>query len=370
MENSIKKQKLPAIEYIRGISMLGVIGIHVGSQYLMNPSANLNLVAIFEILTRFAVPIFFFISAFGLFYNLNENFNYKDFMQRRFKTVLIPYLFWSSLYILHDNLYYGFGFPSPDYLLKLFFFGLAKYHLYFLVILLWFYALMPLWISIVKKISSRDLFLLLIFQIAFDYFSSYNYSLNMLVYSLPEDSLLRDFLFYRLNYLILHYIFIFILGGYLAVHIDKFFDFMRNRKIALSTSFIFSLTAMLGYFYYLVKFQNFSLEAAVNTAHQLSPIGIIYTATASIFFFMLFTFVVNDSMILKFLGRHSYFAYLFHPFIIFYLRLLMVKLNLLMTASNAILLYILTVALSLIFAEKFRNSGGIVNKLTIGVYKK
>ena len=68
-----KKQRLPAIEYIRGISMLGVIGIHVGSQYLMNPMANLHLVAMFETVTRFAVPIFFFISAFGLFYNLDMN---------------------------------------------------------------------------------------------------------------------------------------------------------------------------------------------------------------------------------------------------------------------------------------------------------
>ena len=42
-----KKQRLPAIEYIRGISMLGVIGIHVGSQYMMNPSANVHLLELF-----------------------------------------------------------------------------------------------------------------------------------------------------------------------------------------------------------------------------------------------------------------------------------------------------------------------------------
>ena len=57
------KPRLPAIEYIRGISMMGVIGIHVGSQYIGNPSANAHLTALFEIFTRFSVPIFFFISA-------------------------------------------------------------------------------------------------------------------------------------------------------------------------------------------------------------------------------------------------------------------------------------------------------------------
>ena len=374
MKNS-KKQRLPAIEYIRGISMLGVIGIHVGSQYLMNPSANVHLVAIFEIVTRFAVPIFFFISAFGLFYNLDMSnpFDYRNFMQRRFKTVLVPYLTWSALYIIHDNIYYGYGIPAPDYILKILFFGLAKYQLYFLVILLWFYALMPVWISIVKNISKLGLIALLIVQIAFDYFSSYNADLATLTYSLPEDSLLRDFLFYRLNYLVLHYVFIFILGGYLAVNIEKFFEFMRNKKIAIIVGFEVSLIAMLGYYYYVINVQNLPPEAAVNTAHQLSPVGIIYTITASIFFFTLFTFIINDSVFLKILGYHSYFAYLVHPLIIFYLHLLLDKLNLLMTAPNSIIFYIFTVLVSLMFAALFRNLGikyPLLNKLTIGIYPR
>ena len=103
----IRKERIPAIEYMRGISMLGVVGIHVGSQYLVNnPTPNLQLLALYEIVTRFSVPIFFFISAFGLFYNLDlkEKFSYKAFMKRRFKTVLIPYLVWSIFYIAHYTL--------------------------------------------------------------------------------------------------------------------------------------------------------------------------------------------------------------------------------------------------------------------------
>ncbi len=371
----LNKQRLPAIEYIRGISMLGVIGIHIGSQYLMNPAANINLVAIFEILTRFAVPIFFFISAFGLFYNLDltQPFDYKNFMQRRFKTVLIPYLVWSAIYLIHDNLYYNYGIPTLDYIIKILFFGLAKYQLYFLVILLWFYLFMPLWIKIVKNISSSGLIALLIIQIAFNYFSSYSTFLTTLTYSLPESSWLRDFLYFRLNYLILHYVFIFVLGGYLAVHIEKFFEFMRNKKITISLSYLISLTVLLCHYYLVILVQKLSPEAAVNTAHQLSPVGVIYTITASLFFFMLFTFIINNSKLLSILGKHSYFAYLFHPLVIFYLHLILDKLNLLLTAVNAIIFYVLTVLISLIFAALFRNFGNkypLINKLTIGIYPK
>ncbi len=149
-----RKPRLAAIEYIRGISMMGVIGIHVGSQYLGNPAANMHLIALFEIFTRFSVPIFFFISAFGLFYNLP--FDAKHFYKRRVQTVLIPYVVWSVLYLVHDGLLYHTGFPSPFYFCGILFFGVAKYQLYFLVILLWFYLFMPLWIWMISTSSTSS----------------------------------------------------------------------------------------------------------------------------------------------------------------------------------------------------------------------
>ena len=371
---STKKERLPAIEYIRGISMLGVIGIHVGSQYLMNPSSNVHLVALFEIVTRFAVPIFFFISAFGLFYNLEpgKQFDYLYFLRRRFKTVLIPYIIWSLFYIIHDNCYYGYGVPSLDYLIKLLFFGLAKYHLYFLVILLWFYLLMPVWIKIVQRMTGKKLFLLLLLQIAFDYFSSYSEALNNLTYSLPEESLIRWFLLYRLNYLILHYVFIFVLGGFLAVHIEKFFTFMRQNKMIINFGFIVSLLILLAHYYVVIFLRHLPPEAAVNIAHQLSPAGIIYTITASVFWFTIFSSYNFGSILksaLSFCGRHSYFAYLFHPLLITYLSLLLQSTGRVMTASIAILFYFITVIISLLIASTFRKLGNkhkLINKLTIG----
>ena len=41
----MQKPRLGAIEYIRSISMLGVIGIHVGSQYVQNPAAKIHQLA-------------------------------------------------------------------------------------------------------------------------------------------------------------------------------------------------------------------------------------------------------------------------------------------------------------------------------------
>lgn len=373
-----KKPRLAAIEYIRGISMMGVIGIHVGSQYIGNPAANLHLTALFEVFTRFSVPIFFFISAFGLFYNMrpDEPFSYRGFLKRRWKTVLVPYLVWSVFYLVHDAWLYGTGFPGVIYLGGLLFFGAAKYQLYFMVLLLWFYLLMPLWIYMMRRLSLRSLAVLLVLQIAFDYWSSYSVDFNLFVYGLPDDSILRPFLMYRLNYWVLHYVFIFVLGGYLAMHMEAFMRFMRERRGLITAGFVLSLASLLAFYYELLYREGYTAIEAINTAHQLSPEGIFYTLFASLFFFTIFTFNSYGDKLkgaLHLLGKHSYFAYLVHPFFIGYLSLLLAKTGRVMTAGIAILFYVAVLSLSLLAAEIFRRLGErvpLINELTIGVYPK
>ena len=346
----MKKPYLSSIEYIRGVSMLGVVAIHTGSQYLLlNPTPNVHLVALFEIVSRFSVPIFFFVSAFGLFYRmeLSEPFEYGKFLRRRFKAVLIPYLLWSTFYFVHDSWLSGYQLlPDFDYGAEILFFGLAKYHLYFLVILVWFYLLMPLWIFLVRNMSPAKLILLLAAQVAFDYWSSYG--------GFVSDSL---FWKWRLNWFVGHYVFIFVLGGVLAVHSEKFFAWLSSHKKIVNATFFVALTTLLGHYYALIYLQKFSPLEAVNTAHQLSPAGIFYTIAASIALFGIFQFGTLNlptKKLLSLLGKNSYFVYLAHPFAITYLVLGLGKLGLLMTAVNALIFYVVTVAVTLL-ASLFVN---------------
>ncbi len=343
----MKKPYLKSIEFIRGVAMLGVVAIHVGSQYLTNPTPNLNLVALFEVVSRFSVPIFFFISAFGLFYkiDLQEKFDYKNFLRRRFKAVLYPYLIWSVIYFTHDNNFFMYGLPDFGFAVQVIFFGLAKYHLYFLVILIWFYLLMPLWIKIIKNFTPPFFALIFFLQIAFNYFSSYSTCLFEVTNALPVESILRMFLQWRLNYLVLHYAFIFLLGGILAVHSEKFFAWLKENKFLVTAVFLVTLILHLGYFYWLVYFEKYSALSAVNTAHQLSPTGFFYTIGASIFLFMAFE-NFHFGLIEKFLsltGKNSYGVYLVHPMIITYL----LKINFVLNAINTLIFYLVIVLISL-----------------------
>lgn len=361
----MKKPYLLSIEYIRGVSMLEVVAIHIGSQYLTNPTPNLFLLSIYEIASRFSVPIFFFISAFGLFYkiNLDEPFSYGKFLRRRFEAVLIPYLLWSTLYIVHDNWFYGWQlFPEWDYAAEIYFFGLAKYHLYFLVILIWFYLLMPLWIYLMRRMTPARLICLLIAQIIFDYWSSY---------CVVEAENL--FVKWRLNWLVLHYIFIFMLGGWLGIHSERFFSWIKDRKKVIGATFLITLITLLGWYYFLIIVEHYTPLDAVNTAHQLSPPGILYTIAASIFFFTLFEFGKLPGALKKFLsllGKNSYFVYLAHPFAIHYLIIGLGKLGLIMNAPNALIFYVAIIVVTLLNAPIFYVAIGVVTLLVKLLWQK
>lgn len=366
----MSNKRLSAIEYIRGISMLGVIAIHTGSEYLTNPAANIHLVALFEIATRFSIPIFFFVSAFGLFYNFSfsEPFNYSAFLKRRLKAVLVPYLVWTVFYIIFNQVVFHVGWPGPRSLLVMLLFGTAKYQLYFIVILLWFYILMPLWIRMLASMTPEKMGLVLIFQVLFNYFSSYTLW-NIQI----ANPIIRQLIAYRLNYWIFHYVFIFLLGGYLAIHADWFMKIMKEKRLYINFFFKLSLCSLLAFYYRLILLDHFKPEAAVNTAHQLSPLGICYTIAASVFFFTIFTYQdypAHFNKFLAFCGRHSFFAYLFHPVLLTFAVKIAHRLGLVITAPTAIIIYLTVTMGSLLIAEAVRRTGDhipIINTLTIGI---
>ncbi|ERJ95543.1 acyltransferase [Selenomonas sp. oral taxon 892 str. F0426] len=373
--SSSKRGRVSAVEAIRGISMMGVIGIHIGAEYLANPTPNIHLVALFDIGTRFSVPIFFFISAFGLFYGQSPSapFSYRDFLVRRGRAVVLPYLVWSFFYILHDAWHYGMGIPPLSSIASMLFFGNAKYQLYFMVILIWFYLLMPLWRILLARMTLPLLAGILLVQVAFDYWSSFNTAFNLYVYGLPEGTLLRALLFYRLNYWVVHYIFIFLLGGYIALHFDAFRAWMERTTGRLYALGIVSLAALLAWYYKLILVDGYTPLQGIFTAHQLSPLGILYTIGATLALFAFFTHLGTNTLLgraFQLLGKHSYFIYLAHPVAITYLLMVIYGRGYVLTAPIALTMYAATLALTLLGAVVVRKIGEqipIVNELTIGL---
>jgi len=276
------------IDNLRGICMLGVIGIHIGSLALA-PN-NFTLYLLLEILSRYSVPSFFFISGYGLACTdkgllSGSRLNYIDFMKKRLRGAGLPYVSWSLFYMLYFWLILPPGFVSwnPLHVAFVLFFGLGCYHLYFMVILLWFYASYPLWRRLLRIIIHQNipfmLVLLFIFQLAFNWWTTHP-GMNTADWSV----LAKNFFDYRLNYLPLHYLLIFMSGGLAACYWQKFIALLRKYSAMVCLIFAASVAWDVQSCYEAVTVKGYTLIDLANTYHQLSPQGLCYTVGSLLFF--------------------------------------------------------------------------------------
>lgn len=344
------RQFLPEITYMRGLCMLGVIGIHVGSIALSNPAVNTQLVCVLEILSRFTVPAFFFLSAFGLFYHTPTDapFSYKDFLKRRIQVVLWPYIAWSLLYTVYSAIIgAGWHALSPRYFLAALAFGNAEYHLYFMVILLWFYLMMPLWrkwVKVILKAPIAWLVVIFLVQTAVNFWSSY--FAGRITWDQPAIQYAYSM---RLNYWVIHYVWIFLLGAVAAERYDSLVEGLWRFRLALTAVFFVSATLMVAGYYYVMIEWHYTVLEAIYTVHQLSPMGMLYTGAATLFF--LFSFIVSPmgggvQAFWQQIGEKSYGIYLVHPFMLVILTALLTKVGRTYTVPTVIGLYICAVGLS------------------------
>ena len=337
--------------------MLGVIGIHIGSLALA-PN-NFTLYLLLEILSRYSVPSFFFISGYGLACTdkgllANGKLQFFDFMKKRLRGAGLPYLSWSLFYMLYFWLILPPGFVSwnPLHVAFVLFFGLGCYHLYFMVILLWFYGTYPLWRKLLRIIIHHNipfmLVLLFIFQLLFNWWTTHP-GLNTAGWSI----LAKNFFDYRLNYLPLHYLLIFISGGLAAIYWDKFISLLRNYSIAVTAFYLATIAYDVYSCYDAVKSKSYSLLDLANTYHQLSPQGLLYTIGSIVFFCLALDWLerrAKQSLLYKAISTLSAFSmliYFVHPLLLDWITSAYNHFGIIMTVKKVAFSYVLLVLASL-----------------------
>lgn len=362
------------IDNLRGICMLGVIGIHIGSLALA-PN-NFTLYLLLEILSRYSVPSFFFISGYGLACTdkgllSGSRLNYIDFMKKRLRGAGLPYLSWSLFYMLYFWLILPPGFVSwnPLHVAYVLFFGLGCYHLYFMVILLWFYASYPLWRRLLCIIIHQSipfmLVLLFIFQLAFNWWTTHP-GLNTAGWSV----LAKNFFDYRLNYLPLHYLLIFISGGLAACYWEKFIALLRRYSAMVCIIFAASVAWDVQSCYEAVTVKGYTLIDLANTYHQLSPQGLCYTVGSLLFFCLALDWLERRAQsegslakplykAISILSAYSMLIYFVHPLLLDWLSSAYNHFGIIMTIKKVALSYVLLVlgslALSILLTKAFEK---------------
>lgn len=137
---------MPEYDVARVISIACVVLIHVIALYAapgVGDSLALRFVRYLSREVRFAVPMFILLSGALSWTRAGSVAEWRAFLVRRFRVVLVPYLVWSAVFMVAGDF---FGFTSlgtPIVIAKQLVTGAGWYHLYFVPIIMGVYILAP-----------------------------------------------------------------------------------------------------------------------------------------------------------------------------------------------------------------------------------
>ncbi len=330
------KRKITEISIYEFFMCMFVITIHLMSEGVDNftrwSASSIAFMTITKIIT-FAVPAFVFTSAIKLFYNYGDRkFNYFKFLLGRFLKVYLPYMIAVIIYylvfvfVLKIEGYEHFDIKQlGNYILT----GNISAQFYFVILIVQFYILMPLWVAIGKIKSKVFGISLLVFSLAVTILSRMYFSqiagpfLDWLgSISLPFQNPMAGFnskewlveIAAYTNKFFTSYLVFWIGGMYIGMNYEKFSEDVESAKGVL----------YIGWFLLAVAHCILSyLKLCGITLYTYEPIIVVLFCIFSILGF--YIYVNNLTITLESTGKGflssianaSYDIYLIHCLVIF-----------------------------------------------------
>lgn len=164
----MRKQRLTGVDLLRGVAVYAVAVLHSGDAIPATTGWAGKLIEF----SAFAVP-FFLAASFYFAVDKLYNNGVQTSLKSRLTRLLIPYCFWSIVYLIYKVIKYSIA-DKTDALVKIFqdpvnlvFFGGAAFHLYFLPLLFLGTVLLRFAnLLVVKQIKPKVLILLFIVSIS------------------------------------------------------------------------------------------------------------------------------------------------------------------------------------------------------------
>ncbi len=206
-----------------------VIFIHVSSEpvtlYLKDSPLYILTLSLWR-LSSFVVQGFLFLSGVKLFLHYRiDGFSYPKFLLGRLKRVVLPYVVAVCLFYGYFLLFNAVTPSLPGFLRNIFIGDLSS-HFYFVIIIVQFYLLMPLWRAMAKKGSALvaivcSLLLMLILKQYLPELLSVLFGINGFAHN---------------HRLFTSYMFYFILGVFAGLRYDEFIKTLRKQTAAVAAA--------------------------------------------------------------------------------------------------------------------------------------
>jgi surface polysaccharide O-acyltransferase-like enzyme len=160
------KQNITWINNLRLIAMFAVIVLHTASPllFLYNsaPVSNWIVADIYNAIVRFAVPVFVMITGALL---LHREYELSDFLKKRIGRLILPFLFWSLVYIgyqwyLEIVVFNNDAWANVKLILHQLKTG-ASYHLWYVYLLIGLYLFIPILSKFIRNATEKEILYLL-----------------------------------------------------------------------------------------------------------------------------------------------------------------------------------------------------------------
>ncbi|MGQ1787107.1 acyltransferase [Saccharicrinis sp. GN24d3] len=298
--------KIPYISSLRFIATIFVIVIHVAAPILSNAqpySLDWYIAQYFQVISQFCVPIFFMLTGALL---IPRDLSFTEFTKKRSKRILVPFIFYSLLYLIID-IGFQLNTATPNYYLifKNAIIGIVngtKFHLWFIYALIGVYFFIPFIGKSIRTANKKEVTIFLILWII-------TCNTNLAVY-IPKINLI-NFSSY-LGYTVLGY------------YLSKFDIKFKSNKIILLTLFIIGITIpLMSIEHYKMNQVNGDFSILFKTLCLISSklsggylgINTVLTSISIFCFFQLLNISLTNSKYLNKFDKYSYGIYLIHPLI-------------------------------------------------------
>jgi len=164
------KNRIIALDYLRVLGAILVVAVHADN-ITISPSNFLGGISWWfatsmNTIGRISVPLFVMISG-ALIYRSTKSTNFSDLLSRSWRRIILPGIFWITLYFIWQNRWYNYGLQS-EYIFSQLYHSSFGY-LHYLFIILGLYLATPLLQKIPLAKRSIVAWGSMIFMIIFEY---------------------------------------------------------------------------------------------------------------------------------------------------------------------------------------------------------
>ena len=283
---------------MRPVKQAAVVSTH--TLVFFAPLATSSTVVGLIMLTRFSRDAFLFVSASMLAYSYKDTkaMNLRQYFKRRFTSVGVPYLAWTVIYYFFtlSNPVSGFPFYTLHgsgafsvsgfhYFIHILWTG--YYHLYYLIVIMEFYALFPLLLLLVRRFPqwhARIFVMSILWQIVYGVFLNAHY-FGFTVSGYTQTRLILSYPIY-------------LVGGVIAaMHLDDVHQWVcRHTRSILVGTVMAALVAEI--FAYLERFSW--LPAYLHTGPDVfAPALVPYNVGAILCVYLLGVYLVSPKRTLR-----------------------------------------------------------------------